>query len=82
MASIAKYKNFKWSYKNGLVDRETNKIVSKNPADISVILLGSDAVSSDLDYFETILNKIKNNKDYEKMVSDARDTLLKYGIKF
>ena len=82
LASIAKYKNFKWSYKNGLVDRETNKIVSKNPADISVILLGNDAVSSDLDYFETILNKIKNNKDYEKMVSDARDTLLKYGIKF
>lgn len=82
LASIAKYKNFKWSYKNGLVDRETNKIVSKNPADISVILLGNAAVSSDLDYFETILNKIKNNKDYEKMVSDARDTLLKYGIKF
>ena len=82
LASIAKYKNLKWSYKSGLVDRETNQIVSKNPDVISRILLGNDSIPSDLDYFETILSKIKNNKDYEKMVSDARDTLLKYGVEF
>lgn len=82
LASIAKYKNLRWSYKNGIVDRESGVTVTKDPDRIAKILLGDDAESSDLDYFETILDKIKNNPNYEKIVSDARETLIRYGIEF
>ena len=82
LASIAKFKNMKWSYKNGLVDRNSNEVITKNPTDIARLLLGKDAKSSDLDYFESIIDRIKNNKDFENMVADARETLIKYGVKF
>lgn len=82
LASIAKFKNLKWSYKNGLMDRGTNVTITKNPNDIAILLLGPDSTSSDLNSFSSILAKIKFNKDFENMVSDARETLIKYGIKF
>jgi hypothetical protein len=82
MASIAKFRNMKWSYKNGLVDRTTNTTITKDPDQISKLLLGDDASASDLDSFESILYKIQNDKDYEKMTSDAKTTLLKYGVTF
>lgn len=73
LASIAKAKGMKWSYKNGLVDRETNQTISKNPAEIAQKLLGGTA--QDMASVETILNKIKDLPDYEKLVADARETL-------
>jgi hypothetical protein len=82
LASIAKFRGFKWSYKNGIVNRETDEIVTKDPNKIAEILLGSGSTAKDLEYFETVLDKIKKDKDYENMVSDARNTLLKYGVKF
>jgi hypothetical protein len=82
IASIAKYKNLKWSYKHGLVDRKNNDIITKNPDVIAQILIGDSATGEDLLSFSKILNKIKTEKNYEKMVSDARQTLLKYGVSF
>lgn len=82
LASIAKFKNMKWSYKNGLVDRESGNTITKDPSKIAVLLLGDGAKSSDLDYFESIIERIKNSKDFENMVADARETLIKYGVKF
>jgi hypothetical protein len=82
LASIAKFKNMKWSYKNGLVDRTSDKVITKNPAEISKLLLGDESHPSDLDFFESIIDRIKNNKDFENMVADARETLIKYGVKF
>lgn len=82
LASIAKYKNLKWSYKSGLVNRETGETITKNPNEIAEILLGKGSTGADLDYFENIIDKIKNKPDFENMVSDARQTLIKHGIEF
>ena len=71
LASIAKAQGMKWSYKNGLVDRETNEIITKNPEEIAEKLLGGTA--ADMSSVETIVKKIKARPDYEELVKDARD---------
>jgi hypothetical protein len=71
LASIAKAQGMKWSYKNGLVDRETNEIITKNPDEIAEKLLGGTA--ADMSSVETIVKKIKSRADYEELVKDARD---------
>lgn len=73
LASIAKSQGMKWSYKHGLVDRDTNEVITKNPQDIAQKLFGGTA--DDLASVETIVNKIKARPDYEKLVADARETL-------
>jgi len=71
LASIAKAQGMKWSYKNGLMDRETNEIISKNPAEIAEKLIGGTA--ADMNSVETIINKIKALPNYEELVKDARE---------
>jgi hypothetical protein len=71
LASIAKAQGMKWSYKNGLVDRDTNEIITKNPEEIAEKLLGGTA--TDMSSVETIVKKIKARPDYEELVKDARD---------
>lgn len=77
LASIAKSKNFKWSYKNGLVDRATDKQVSQNPDEIARILLGPNSSEKDINSVVAILTKIKNDPHYAEMTADARETLHK-----
>jgi hypothetical protein len=72
MASIAKAQGMKWSYKNGLVDRETNEIISQNPTEIAQKLIGG--TPADLESVETIIAKIKPRADYEQLVADAKET--------
>ena len=72
MASIAKAQGMKWSYKNGLVDRETNEIISQNPAEIAQKLI--NGTPADLESVETIIAKIKPRADYEQLVADAKET--------
>jgi len=71
LASIAKAQGMKWSYKNGLVDRETNEIITKNPQEIAQNLINGDA--ADLSSVESIVKKIKILPNYEELVKDARD---------
>ena len=71
LASIAKAQGMKWSYKNGLMDRETNEIITKNPAEIAQKLLGGTV--ADMSSVETIVKKIKALPNYEELVKDARD---------
>jgi hypothetical protein len=71
MASIAKAQGMKWSYKNGLVDRETNEIISQNPTEIAQKLVGG--TPADLESVETIVAKIKGRPDYEQLVVDAKE---------
>ena len=71
LASIAKAQGMKWSYKNGLVDRETNEIITKNPQEIAQNLINGD--TADLSSVESIVKKIKTRPDYEELVKDARD---------
>jgi hypothetical protein len=73
MASIAKAQGMKWSYKNGLVDRETNQVISQNPTEIAQKLIGG--TPADLESVETIIAKIKPRADYEQLVADAKEAL-------
>lgn len=80
LASIAKAQGMKWSYLNGLVDRATNKTISKNPDEIANKLLGQGAKPNDLVSVEAIVKFIKNKPEYEEWVSQARGDLAKDGL--
>lgn len=80
LASIAKEQGMKWSYKYGLVNRDTNLSISQDPTVIADKLLGSGN-ALDLESVETIIAKIKNRPDYDKLVANAVDTLRKENIK-
>jgi hypothetical protein len=78
MASIAKAQGMKWSYKNGLVDRETNEIISQNPTEIAQKLI--NGTPADLESVETIVAKIKSRPDYEQLVADAKETFARENL--
>lgn len=80
MASVAKGQGMQWSPTKGLVDRETKEVITSNPAEIAVKLLGQGAKVSDLDSVETIIAKIKTRPDYDALVADARDNFAKDGL--
>ena len=80
LASIAKAKGMKWSFQNGLVNRETNEIITKDPNEIAKKLLGQMASPKDLESVEAILNVVTRLPDYETLVADARETLAKDGV--
>jgi hypothetical protein len=71
LASIAKAQGMKWSYKNGLMDRETNEIITKNPQEIAEKLI--NGTTADLSSVESIIKKIKTLPNYEELVKDARE---------
>ena len=71
LASIAKAQGMKWSYKNGLMDRETNEIISKNPQEIAQKSI--NGTPADMISVESIIKKIKALPNYEELVKDARE---------
>jgi hypothetical protein len=71
IASIAKAQGMKWSYKNGLMDRETNQVITQDPTEIAQKLFNGTA--PDLESVETIVAKIKSRPDYDKLTADARE---------
>lgn len=73
LASIAKAQGMKWSYKNGLVDRETNQVITQDPTEIAQKLFGG--MPADLASVETIVAKIKSRPDYDKLVADAQEAM-------
>ena len=80
LASIAKALGYKWSLKNGLVDRKTDKTVSKDPTTIAKILLKSSD-PKDLASFESVLDAVKRLPNWRDLTGDASDTLDKENIK-
>lgn len=70
----------KWSANNGLIDRETNELVTKDPNQIAKTLLGQTATPSTLDSVEGIIGYIKKLPNYEELVADARETFEKDGL--
>ena len=80
LASISKAQGYKWSPTNGLVDRETNQSVTKNPVEIAKAIIGPNAQPKDLDSVETIVAAIKNRPDYEDLVADVKDNFAKRGL--
>lgn len=58
IAELSKAKGFKWSPYKGLVNRETNELVSNNLDDIAKELLGPSASSNDLGSVESIVKAL------------------------
>lgn len=80
LASIAKAQGMKWSYLNGLVDRATNKTISKDPDEIAEKLLGKGARRENIVSVESIIKYIKNKPEYENWVAQARQDLERDGL--
>lgn len=80
LASIAKQRGLKWSFQNGLVNRETNEVITKDPNEIAKKLLGQTASPKDLQDPEAIIDYIIKLPNYEELISDARETLGKEGV--
>lgn len=80
MNSVAKANGLKWSYTKGLVSRESGNVIATDPDHIAQILLGEDADKNDLRSVESILNKIKDNPDYDQMIADAKEVFEKEGL--
>ena len=80
LASIARAQNYKYSYKNALIDPQTDQTITKNPTEIAKALLGPDAVAADIETTENILKKIRPRPDYDKLTAAARETLSKEGV--
>ena len=79
IASIAKPQGYKWSHKSGLLNRETNEPITKDPNKIAELLLGKGATAQDLDSVESIHAKIKSRSDYDKLIADVKDSFAKVG---
>jgi hypothetical protein len=80
LASIARARGMKYSYKHGLVDSETDQVVTKDPNKMAKDLLGQTATVNDIKSVESILNYVKKLPNYEELVSAARETLTKQGV--
>lgn len=80
LASIAKIKGMKWSFQNGLMNRDTGEVITKEPNEIAKKLLGQSAGPKNLQDPEAIIDYIIKLPNYEEMVADARQTLAKDGV--
>lgn len=65
---------YKFSIQNGLIDTETNTVVSKDPDKIAEIVLGKGCSRSDANSVETIISAIKNNMIHIAYLKTVRDT--------
>ncbi len=81
LSSIAKARGLKWSFQNGLVTRETNEVITKDPNEIAKKLLGQTADPKNLEDPEAIIDYIIKLPNYEELVADARQALEKEGVK-
>lgn len=80
LASIARAQGLKYSYKNALLDPNTEQTITKDPNQIARALLGTGAKASDIETTEAILDKIKTRPDYQQLVQAARETLGREGV--
>ena len=80
LASIARARGLKYSYKNALMDPITDRTIEKNPDKIAKRLLGNTASARDIQSINSILQRIKTDPDYERLVAGARETLGREGI--
>jgi len=77
MANIAKANGMKWSYLNGLVDRNTNEVISQDPTTIAKKLLPGATVAT----FESVDSILKflyskfSGPELEKYIAEAFETL-------
>lgn len=75
--AIAEAKGF--YYDNGLVDKETSKVVAVTKHEIAKTLLGQMTTESDLSSVESILKVIAKLPNFDKLISEARKPLEEAG---
>lgn len=80
LSSIAKAQGLKWSYKNGLVNRETGEVITKDPNKIAEMLLGKGKTREDMASVESVNNAIKQRSDYEDLIAQAKEDFSKEGL--
>ena len=80
LSSIARARGMKYSYKNGLVDPETDEVITKDPNKMAKDLLGQTATANDIKSVESIINYVKKLPNYDELVAAARETLGKQGV--
>jgi len=66
--------NMKFSWQRGLVNTDTNTIITKDPDKIAEIVLGKGCTRSDANSVETIISSIKNNMIHIAYLTMLRDT--------
>lgn len=80
MSSIARARGMKYSPKFGLMDAETNEVITDDWNTIAKMLLGQTATVKDLRSVESIIDFIKKLPNYDELVAAARETLAKSGL--
>ena len=75
LSSIAKVYGLKWSPTLGLVSRETNQVITRDPDQIANYLLGQSAKGEDLMSVERIMNKIRTQPNFQELIAQAKETL-------
>jgi len=78
LSALAKCKGFKYSWKNGLSDRSTGEFITKNPDDISNLILGTN--SNTLMSVETINDSLEHNEELTHLIilNDEIKPLLRF----
>lgn len=77
LSSIAKAQNLKWSPKFGLLDRTTNEVISTDPTELAIKLLGPGHTAKDITTVESVIKAIKGRPDFEALVKDAKEAFEK-----
>lgn len=80
MSSIAKARGLKWSWQNGLVDRATNQVITRDPNEIAKKLLGQGANAKTIETADDIIDFAIKLPNYEELVADARVGLGRDGV--
>lgn len=80
LSSIARAKGLKYSPKFGLVDPNTDEVISDDWNTIAKELLGQTATVKDIRSVDGIINYIKKLPNYEELIAAARETLGRYNI--
>jgi hypothetical protein len=80
LSSIARAKNLKYSPKSGLMDPDSNEVITTDWNTIAKELLGQTATVKDIKSVDAILNYIKKLPNYEELIAAARETLGRYDI--
>jgi hypothetical protein len=80
--SIGKPLGVKIVARQGLVDRATNKVITKDPDEIAKKLLGNKANKDDLYSVESMLQALENDPQREAKLADARAWFQTNGIPF
>ena len=75
MASVAKANNLKYSWKNGLIDRNSGKLISKNPDEIAHKLFDDSYDMHVFDKVENMQKAIKDNIDLYKKLEQLINSL-------